>query len=79
MSEHLPAPLTDSEREQLDDLDLDSLDETALRLLRERIRVTYDMLAECAPEDEESEEFLLWEEDLEQLDDFLDELAERLS
>ena len=79
MSEHLPAPLTDSEREQLDDLDLDSLDETALRLLRERIRVTYDMLAERAPEDEESEESLLWEEDLEQLDDFLDELAERLS
>ncbi len=79
MSEHLPAPLTDREREQLDDLDLDSLDETALRLLRERIRVTYDMLAERAPEDEESEEFLLWEEDLEQLDDFLDELAERLS
>ena len=46
VSEHQPAPLTDSEREQLDDLDLDSLDETALRLLRERIPLAVGILGE---------------------------------
>ena len=71
-------PLTDDEREGLDDLDLDRLSPAELRALYGRIQATYPVLEAQAPEDESSEAFLLWEEDLEQLDDFLDELAERL-
>ena len=71
-------PLTDDERERLDDLDLDRLSTGELQLLYERIQATYPLLEKRGPDDDTSEDFLLWEEDLEQLDDFLDELAERL-
>ena len=71
-------PLTDAERERLDDLDLDVLSRDELRLLYDRISLTYPILLRQEPDGGDSDAFFLWEEDLEQLDDFLDELTERL-
>ena len=62
-----------------DDLALDALDRAALGTLLERIRLTYPVLLAREPGDSVSEEYLLWQEDLEMLDDFIDELTERLS
>ena len=73
------APLTAEELDGLDELDLDMMDKAALSGLLERIRLTYPVLEAQEPEDDESEEYLLWQENLETLDDYLDELTERLS
>lgn len=72
-------PLTAEELDGLDELDLDMMDKAALSSLLERIRLTYPVLEAQEPEDDESEEYLLWQENLETLDDYLDELTERLS
>ena len=79
MADNALSPLTDGELETLDDLDLDKLDRAALGTLLERIRLTYPVLLAREPGDDVSEEYLLWQEDLEMLDDFIDELTERLS
>ena len=79
MADNALSPLTDGELETLDDLDLDKLDRAALGTLLERIRLTYPVLLAQEPGDDASEEYLLWQEDLEMLDDFIDELTERLS
>ena len=79
MADNALSPLTDEELETLDDLDLDALDRAALGTLLERIRLTYPVLLAREPGDDTSEEYLLWQEDLEMLDDFIDELTERLS
>lgn len=73
------APLTGEELDALDELDLDAMDEPALRTLLERIQLTYPVLEAEEPQNAESEEYLLWQENLETLDDYLDELTERLS
>ncbi len=73
------APLAAEELDGLDELDLDKMDKAALSGLLERIRLTYPVLEAQEPEDDESEEYLLWQENLETLDDYLDELTERLS
>ena len=73
------APLTAEELDALDDLDLDRLDKRELRQLYERIRLTYPILVSQDPEDDGSEGYMLWEESLEMLDDYLDELTERLA
>ncbi len=72
-------PLTAEELDGLDELDLDRMDLPALRNLLERVRQTYPVLEKQEPEDTGSEEYLLWQENLETLDDYLDELTERLS
>ena len=79
MADNALSPLTDEELETLDDLDLDALDRAALGTLLKRIRLTYPVLLAREPGDDASEEYLLWQEDLEMLDDFIDELTERLS
>ena len=79
MSEHELTPLIQEELDGLDDLDLDSMDEGALRALLARVRLTYPVMEAREPADEASEEYLLWEEDLETLDDYIDELTERLA
>ena len=79
MADNALSPLTDEELETLDDLDLDALDRAALGTLLERIRLTYPVLLAREPGDDASEKYLLWQEDLEMLDDFIDELTERLS
>ena len=71
-------PLTAEELDALDELDLDAMDETALRTLLERVRLTYPVIEAQEPEDDETEDYLLWQESLETLDDYLDELTERL-
>ena len=77
MSEIL-APLSRDELETLDDTDLDALGPDAQRTLLSRIRATYPLLLKEEPSDSGSDEYLLWEEELEMLDDFIDELTERL-
>ena len=72
-------PLTAEELDALDVLDLDAMDEVALRTLLERVRLTYPVIEAQEPEDDETEDYLLWQESLETLDDYLDELTERLA
>ena len=79
MDANQAAPLTAEELAGLDDLDLDTMDRPALALLLGRVQATYPALVALEPEDPESEEYLLWEEDLETLDDYIDELTERLA
>ena len=79
MDANQAAPLTAEELAGLDDLDLDTMDRPALALLLGRVQATYPTLVALEPEDPESEEYLLWEEDLETLDDYIDELTERLA
>ena len=79
MDANQAAPLTAEELAGLDDLDLDTMDRSALALLLGRVQATYPALVALEPEDPESEEYLLWEEDLETLDDYIDELTERLA
>ncbi len=71
-------PLNDKELEQLDDLDLDTMDLSALRVLLDRINLTYPLIAASEPAEVDSEDYLIWQENLEMLDDFIDELNERL-
>ena len=78
MDANQAAPLTAEELAGLDDLDLDTMDRPALALLLGRVQATYPALVALEPENPESEEYLLWEEDLETLDDYIDELTERL-
>ena len=77
MSEIL-APLSRDELETLDDTDLDALGPDAQRTLLSRVLATYPLLLKEEPSDSGSDEYLLWEEELEMLDDFIDELTERL-
>ena len=79
MDANQAAPLTAEELAGLDDLDLDTMDRPALALLLGRVQATYPALVALEPKDPESEEYLLWEEDLETLDDYIDELTERLA
>ena len=72
-------PLTADEIDALDELDLERLDEAELKCLYERVRLTYPILEAEEPEDEDSEAYQLWQESLETLDDYLDELTERLA
>ena len=78
MTEKELSPLTMQELDALDDLDLDALDEPAVRKLLARVELTYPVLESQEPEDDTSEEYLLWQENLETLDDYIDELTERL-
>ena len=78
MEEKMMNPLTAEELDGLDDLDLDSMTEDELRQLLRRVELTSPVVEEREPEDETSEEYLLWQEDLETLDDYIDELTERL-
>ena len=78
MEEKMMIPLSAEELDGLDDLDLDSMTEDELRQLLRRVELTYPVVEEREPEDETSEEYLLWQEDLETLDDYIDELTERL-
>ena len=78
MSEKKLFPLTMQELDALDDLDLDALDAPAMRKLLARVELTYPVLESQEPEDDTSEEYLLWQENLETLDDYIDELTERL-
>ena len=78
MSEKHILPLTREELDQLDELDLDAMTENQLRILLVRVRTTYPLLEQTQPADEDSEEYLLWQEDLETLDDYIDELTDRL-
>ena len=79
MAENGLTPLTDGELEALDDMDLDAMDRASLQKLLKRVELTYPVLLAREPGDETAEEYLLWQEDLEMLDDFIDELTERLS
>ena len=72
-------PLTDGELEALDDMDLDAMDRASLQKLLKRVELTYPVLLAREPGEDTSEEYLLWQEDLEMLDDFIDELTERLT
>ena len=72
-------PLTEKELDALDALNLDIMGGPALRMLLERVRLTYPVLEAQEPEDDETEEYLLWQENLETLDDYLDELTERIA
>ena len=78
MSEKHILPLTREELDQLDELDLDAMTENQLRILLVRVTTTYPLLEQTQPADEDSEEYLLWQEDLETLDDYIDELTDRL-
>ena len=79
MAENGLTPLTDAELEALDDMDLDAMDRASLQKLLGRVELTYPVLLAREPGDDTAEEYLLWQEDLEMLDDFIDELTERLS
>ena len=72
-------PLTAKELDALDELNLNLMSVPALRMLLERVRLTYPVIEAQEPEDEETEEYLLWQENLETLDDYLDELTERIA
>ena len=78
MSESTVMPLNAEELDGLDELDLDQMDAQALRLLLKRVKATYPVVEGREPQDPGSEEYLLWQEDLETLDDYIDELTERL-
>ena len=78
MSEFAVTPLNAEELDGLDELDLDQMDAQALRLLLKRVKATYPVVEGREPQDPDSEEYLLWQEDLETLDDYIDELTERL-
>ena len=78
MSESTVMPLNAEELDGLDELDLDQMDAQALRLLLKRVKATYPVVEGREPQDPDSEEYLLWQEDLETLDDYIDELTERL-
>ncbi len=78
MSEFAVTPLNAEELDGLDELDLDQMDAQALCLLLERVKATYPVVEGREPQDPDSEEYLLWQEDLETLDDYIDELTERL-
>ncbi len=72
-------PLTDEELDALDDLDLDAMTDEALSRLLARVRLTYPAVAAREPAQTDSDAYLIWQEDLETLDDYLDELTERLA
>ncbi len=68
----------DEEMMDLEDMDLDELTAEELEDLQEQIESLYHILLHQEPEDEESEEYLEWEEKVEFLDDMMDEIQDRL-
>ena len=58
--------------------DIYSMDETALRALLEDLREQIAQLDEAEPADMDSEEYEVWGEAHEELEDLLDEVMDRL-
>ncbi len=64
--------------EEVLDLDTENMSLSEAEKALERLEEIYDILADHEVEDEESDETLAWEELLEDMDDMLDDLRDRL-
>ena len=62
----------------LQSLDIRSLKAPELRELFTRLNQLYDILQMHEPKDDDSEEYELWEESLEDIDDLLDDIQDLL-
>ena len=71
-------PFSNLSLDQLDDLDPEAMSGPELVLLLEHLNQLYDELQPLEPEDEDSDEYLAWEEDLEYLDDLMDDIRDCL-
>ena len=58
--------------------DLSSLDPEELRALSSRLEDLYLQVEAQEPDDEEGEEYEAWLDDLEEVEDLMDEIEERL-
>ena len=70
--------LTDEEIENFISVDLDSLDVEELKDLQEKAEDLRDKVEMNEPEDEDSDEYDLWESQIIRIDDFLDDILDRL-
>lgn len=73
----LPESIQTRMQEMLDS-DLSSMTPERLNRFREKLDALYAEIEALEPEDTESEEFLDWEETLEQLDDLMDDVNDSL-
>lgn len=73
----LPESIQTRMQEMLDS-DLSGMTPERLNRFREKLDVLYAEIEALEPEDTESEEFLDWEETLEQLDDLMDDVNDSL-
>ena len=64
--------------EDLDDLDLDSMNADELTALLSQLDRLYDNQQALEPDDEDSDEYEEWEESLEDIDDLIDDIRDRL-
>ena len=64
--------------EDLDDLDLDSMNADELAALLSQLDRLYDSRQALEPDDEDSDEYEEWEESLEDIDDLIDDIRDRL-
>jgi hypothetical protein len=71
-------PFSNLSLDQLDDLDPEAMSGPELVLLLEHLNHLYDELQPLETEDEDSDEYLAWEEDLEYLDDLMDDIRDCL-
>jgi len=73
----LPESIQTRMQEMLDS-DLSGMTSERLNRFREKLDALYAEIEALEPEDTESEEFLDWEETLEQLDDLMDDVNDSL-
>ncbi len=69
-------PLTEEDIEDLDSMILEGLDKAALEDLMAKAENLRDDLEDREPEDEDSEEYDLWEDRLCAVEDFIDRVGE---
>lgn len=64
--------------EDAEDMDLDGLSPEELNALQLEAEKLYQQVLDAEPEDEDSDEYAEWEENLEILDDLMDDIQDRL-
>ena len=64
--------------EDAEDMDLDGLSAEELNALQMEAEKLYQQVLDAEPEDEDSDEYAEWEENLEILDDLMDDIQDRL-
>ena len=64
--------------EDAEDMDLDGLSPEELNALQTEAEKLYQQVLDAEPEDEDSDEYAEWEENLEILDDLMDDIQDRL-
>ena len=71
-------PLTEEDIDDFDSMDLSNLNEEELEDLYDKADALRDDLEDKEPEDENSEEYSIWEDRLSATEDFINRIQERL-